>query len=251
MKHSTSAPNERVLRTTQLAKLSFNHPSVVLTADVFQYLYKIPHVYLQEGTYCYARNTAVPADTKCSMHPQLATPRLVLTADSSRSSRKQQQLSCNGGVADGGGGAACCCSCLFLLPLPPPARHCRRCCSFSVVFFLPFGLYGFETAAALAISKLDKAPAADQHYLRRRRRWRTWLDLLLLCLHRLPPPNAAAAAISRVVNQPTNNVQNYYLIETASGNTLPYHSDSTLTNKTVISSQISTSYLPVSSLSHC
>ena len=34
MEHSTSAPNERVLRTTQLAKLSFNHSSVVLTADV-------------------------------------------------------------------------------------------------------------------------------------------------------------------------------------------------------------------------
>ena len=40
MEHSTSAPNERVLRTTQLAKLSFNHPSVVLTADVFQNFYK-------------------------------------------------------------------------------------------------------------------------------------------------------------------------------------------------------------------
>ena len=38
--NSTSAPNERVLRITQLAKLSFNHPSVVLTADVFQYFYK-------------------------------------------------------------------------------------------------------------------------------------------------------------------------------------------------------------------
>ena len=41
MEHSTSAPNERVLRTTQLVKLSFNHPSVVLTADVFHYCYKI------------------------------------------------------------------------------------------------------------------------------------------------------------------------------------------------------------------
>ena len=40
MEHSTSAPNERVCRITQLAKLSFNHPSVVLTADVFQYFYK-------------------------------------------------------------------------------------------------------------------------------------------------------------------------------------------------------------------
>ena len=40
MEHSTSAPNERVLRITQLAKLSFNHPWVVLTADDFQYLYK-------------------------------------------------------------------------------------------------------------------------------------------------------------------------------------------------------------------
>ena len=29
-------PNERVLRVTQLAKLSFDHPSVVVTADVFQ-----------------------------------------------------------------------------------------------------------------------------------------------------------------------------------------------------------------------
>ena len=37
MEHSTSVPNERVLRITQLAKLSFNHPSVVLTAAVFQY----------------------------------------------------------------------------------------------------------------------------------------------------------------------------------------------------------------------
>ena len=41
IENSTSAPNGRVLRTTQLAKLSFNHPSVVLTADVFQYFYKI------------------------------------------------------------------------------------------------------------------------------------------------------------------------------------------------------------------
>ena len=39
MEHSPSAPNERVLRTTQLAKLSFSHSSVVLTADVFQYFY--------------------------------------------------------------------------------------------------------------------------------------------------------------------------------------------------------------------
>ena len=36
MEHITSAPNERVLRVTQLAKLSFDHPSVVVTADVFQ-----------------------------------------------------------------------------------------------------------------------------------------------------------------------------------------------------------------------
>ena len=41
MEHSTSAPNERVLRTMQLEELSFNHPSVVLTADVFQFFYKI------------------------------------------------------------------------------------------------------------------------------------------------------------------------------------------------------------------
>ena len=40
MEHSTSAPNGRVLRTTQLAKLSFNQPPVVLTADIFQYFYK-------------------------------------------------------------------------------------------------------------------------------------------------------------------------------------------------------------------
>ena len=32
--NSTSAPNERVSRITQLAKFSFNHPSVVFTADV-------------------------------------------------------------------------------------------------------------------------------------------------------------------------------------------------------------------------
>ena len=37
MEHGTSAPNERVLRITQLAKLSFNRPSVVLTADNFHY----------------------------------------------------------------------------------------------------------------------------------------------------------------------------------------------------------------------
>ena len=40
MEHSTNAPNERVLRTTQLAKLSFNHPSVVFTADVSIFLIK-------------------------------------------------------------------------------------------------------------------------------------------------------------------------------------------------------------------
>ena len=37
----TSAPNERVLRVTQLAKLSFDHPSVVVTAEVFQYFYEM------------------------------------------------------------------------------------------------------------------------------------------------------------------------------------------------------------------
>ena len=41
VEHSTSSPNERVWRITQLAKLSFNHPSVVLTADVFQFLIKM------------------------------------------------------------------------------------------------------------------------------------------------------------------------------------------------------------------
>ena len=41
MEHSTSAPNDRVLRVTQLAKLSFNYPSVVVTADVFQYIYEM------------------------------------------------------------------------------------------------------------------------------------------------------------------------------------------------------------------
>ena len=40
MEYSTRAPNERVCRITQLAKLSFNHPSVVLTADVFLFLIK-------------------------------------------------------------------------------------------------------------------------------------------------------------------------------------------------------------------
>ena len=33
---------DSVLRTTQIAKLSFNHPSVVLTADVFNILIKSP-----------------------------------------------------------------------------------------------------------------------------------------------------------------------------------------------------------------
>ena len=41
MEHSTSAPNERVRRIMQRSKLSVNHTSVVLTADVFQYFYKI------------------------------------------------------------------------------------------------------------------------------------------------------------------------------------------------------------------
>ena len=36
LEHSTSAPKKRVWRITQLAKLSFTHPSVVLTADVFE-----------------------------------------------------------------------------------------------------------------------------------------------------------------------------------------------------------------------
>ena len=38
--HSTSTPNERVLSIIQLAKLSFNHPSVVLTGHVFQFFMK-------------------------------------------------------------------------------------------------------------------------------------------------------------------------------------------------------------------
>ena len=48
---STSAPNERVSRITQLAKLSFNHPSVVLTADVFQYFYESPPQIFEELTH--------------------------------------------------------------------------------------------------------------------------------------------------------------------------------------------------------
>ena len=40
LEYSTSTPNERVWRITQLAKLSFNHLSVVLTADVFQFFIK-------------------------------------------------------------------------------------------------------------------------------------------------------------------------------------------------------------------
>ena len=43
MDYSTSAPNERVWRITQLANLSFNHPSVALTADVFQFFIKRSH----------------------------------------------------------------------------------------------------------------------------------------------------------------------------------------------------------------
>ena len=39
-KYNISAPNPRVWRITQLAKLSFNHPSVVLTAHVFQFCIK-------------------------------------------------------------------------------------------------------------------------------------------------------------------------------------------------------------------
>ena len=44
MKYSTSAPNWRVSRITQLAKLGFNHPSVVLTAEIFQFLIKLQYV---------------------------------------------------------------------------------------------------------------------------------------------------------------------------------------------------------------
>ena len=44
MEHSISAPNERVWRITQLVKLSFNHPSVVLTADVFHFFEKLKNV---------------------------------------------------------------------------------------------------------------------------------------------------------------------------------------------------------------
>ena len=40
MGHGTSTPIERVWRITQPAKLSFNNPSVVLTADVFQFFVK-------------------------------------------------------------------------------------------------------------------------------------------------------------------------------------------------------------------
>ena len=43
MGYSTSAPNERVWRIMQLATLSFNHPSVVLTADFFQYRISTPN----------------------------------------------------------------------------------------------------------------------------------------------------------------------------------------------------------------
>ena len=37
----TSTPNERVRRIAQLAKLSFNHLSVELAADVFHFLKKL------------------------------------------------------------------------------------------------------------------------------------------------------------------------------------------------------------------
>ena len=50
MKHR-SAPNDRVWRITQLAKLSFNHPSVVLTADVFNFFNKNIRVSLGGGWY--------------------------------------------------------------------------------------------------------------------------------------------------------------------------------------------------------
>ena len=40
MEYSTSTPNERVWRITQLARLSFNHPSVVLTDNVIHFFIK-------------------------------------------------------------------------------------------------------------------------------------------------------------------------------------------------------------------
>ena len=44
---STQQHQQQYVRTTntQLAKLSFNHPSVVLTADVFQYFYSVPGIF--------------------------------------------------------------------------------------------------------------------------------------------------------------------------------------------------------------
>ena len=55
MEHGTSAPAERVLHTTQFAKFSFNHPSVVLTADVFRFftIFFINFVILKKSTRSY------------------------------------------------------------------------------------------------------------------------------------------------------------------------------------------------------
>ena len=58
MEHRTSSPNERVSRTNQLAKLSFNHPSVVLTADVFQHFHFVSYKILLYVRAVFIRYTA-------------------------------------------------------------------------------------------------------------------------------------------------------------------------------------------------
>ena len=63
-KHSTSAPNEHVLRNTQLAKPSFNNPSVVLTDDVFFNFYYVYHS-VHKSEACVVRNVLVQKYVIC------------------------------------------------------------------------------------------------------------------------------------------------------------------------------------------
>ena len=73
LKFKKSAPNERVLRTTQLAKLGFNHPSVVLTADVF------PNIYTQ-------------VDNKILQYPRHREKSLLLTQIGKEKKKKKKHM---------------------------------------------------------------------------------------------------------------------------------------------------------------
>ena len=69
---SRSVPNGRVLRTTKLAKLSFNHPSVVLTGDVFQFFIKNIFMKIEKKKH---KQTQNPKRQQQQKHSRRVTPR--------------------------------------------------------------------------------------------------------------------------------------------------------------------------------